>query len=181
VTADTHTATIFGLDPGSLPAWLSLVAGVAAGSIALRNLIHDRRDRRTSQAGKVAAWMGSDQQRDFVTKQQAPGPMGMSFPTLDVVWSDVTGAYLRNASELPVRDVQLDFHRGGEIAGITTVGLLPPSSEPEFHAAPGGADEVALRFRDARDRLWERDVHGRLTERPTGTRWYIARGEGATP
>lgn len=152
----TTTATILGLDRGSLPAWLSLVAGVIAGSIALRNLMHDRRDRRRSQAAKVACWWGEKSEQ-----VSHGGPRQWTITT--------PGGMVRNASELPVHDVTVRFSRDGKVVSRKPLAMLPPASDPLYvmptEYETGQEYVVTMDFRDSAGRLWHRQQDGRLTER----------------
>jgi hypothetical protein len=141
------------LDNGSLPAWLSLVAGVVAGSVALRNLVHDRRDRRRGQAGKVACWWGT------YTSARHNHPL--------------PGFLVRNASHLPVYDALVTMQYGREIPHEHLIPLVVPSNEAQYvppHEMdralrePHGPWSVTMTFRDQTGRWWRRDERGLLSQ-----------------
>jgi hypothetical protein len=158
-----------GPDWGDVPTWLGvlLVAAVAAFALLLYLREAERSGRaeavrldeeRRAQASRVCGWYG-----------RADGPAGPVF-----------GALLRNASELPVYDVVVEFHftsprLDGSVwtlaRGQSKRRLVPPGES--FIPAPDAmlrevveADPfvVSLSFRDAGNRRWLRDPDGVLSE-----------------
>lgn len=132
-------------------------------------------ERREAQAHQVAAWFGSDSDREETGK-------------LRPVW----GAFLRNASLLPVFDVRVFFHfvqqlssggvgarglswypidRGGPIEPIR---VLPPDERrfveipEEIRTMSDRCDAqtyvVAIHFTDAAGIRWVRDGRGELVD-----------------
>ena len=165
-------------DWGDVPTWLTTVSALAAGAliflIYLRAAERDRRldadrqaradDDRRTQAAQVCGWYGR-------TEGQLH-PQG----SLVHVW----GAFVRNASGLPIYDLGVEFHftsprmDGGvwTLARATSRRKIIPPGET-FVAVPEqmvrevmDSDQyvVALSFRDAANRRWFRDPDGVLTE-----------------
>jgi hypothetical protein len=180
---------------GDIPTWLATIAASTAGVVAYRVYrIEAGRDqlaadeRRKAQAGKVAAWYGN---RQDGTRLEGGAVQPQQVPNL--VW----GAYVRNASDLPVTDVTVSFYtppsaadnsttpegdsaEGWQIHTIHKV-ALPPSDNP-VHLA---IDETALRaysgdprndafhrveieFTDTLGTRWHRNSKGRLREITVG-------------
>ncbi|HEY4267282.1 MAG TPA: hypothetical protein VGM94_03725, partial [Galbitalea sp.] len=135
-----------GADAGSIPDWVAAIATVAAFGAAIVaaryaagafNLERDRegellRAKRTAQASLVAAWPDR-----FIPnwQQQQSGP--------DIAYEGISGAVamLRNASDVPVTNVHVDFTvvlnfaDGTKAAELSYLGgedlaVLPPGSEP---------------------------------------------------
>lgn len=158
------------VDWGNAPAWAALVAASLAAGFAGRNVWHDRRDRLQQQARKVAAWWGLSNDATF-----------RGFPRRG------SGAWLLNASDVPVYDVVVEWLHCGRVVEKRSRRVLPPSAEPEFvgilKAYSAGDTEAAeryqkvldaigevedgfdvrLSFRDAGGRRWTRYEDGRLT------------------
>jgi hypothetical protein len=187
-------------DWGDIPTWLATIAATAAGVVAYRVYrIEARRDqvsdqeRRSMQAGKVAAWYGSREQK--VTQRMPNSVQTYILP--EPVW----GAFLRNASDLPVSDVVVRFHLPSSPASDATGNgnmhtivkmVLPPNDAP-IHLP---IDEAALRifsddvredafhrveidFTDAQGFRWHRNIKGQLKEiTTTGTPWGRVSGGG---
>lgn len=154
------------LDNGSLPAWLSLVAALGAGGIALRNLMHDRSDRRKIQADKIGCWWGT---HDDVRT----GASGRQTVT---TWHS---ALVRNASALPVHDVRVHFDTPGRERMTVELPLLGPTSAPQPVYPPkldpseqaavlvegSMSFDVSMEFRDSAGRRWHRREDGELIQR----------------
>lgn len=163
------------IDWGSAPAWGALVAGTAAAVLAGRNVWHDRQDRQQQQARKVAAWWGMFESR--------PGPMQRRS----------SGAWLLNASEVPVYDVDVEWLYDSRVIGTHSRRVLPPAEREfayllkRYESGDAEAEErhrktlevvakvddgldVRLSFRDAAGRRWTRSENGRLarTDRRLG-------------
>ncbi len=157
-----------------MPAWLTVLFAGVAGAIALRNLRVDRLDRKREQAGKVAAWWGRRTERRTVHRNDGTQ---YSYEMQERV------AVLRNASELPVYDVQVRFQDDAGTMKSEAIGVLPPNDDRAFvHPPPDrivhhrtgqlqsinydeGTDYViSLRFRDANNRVWLRSAEGHLQE-----------------
>lgn len=160
---------------GDIPTWIAAVAAIGAGIIAYRVYWISAEDRRSAQAARVAAWYGL-WQHEAVLKMM-PNTFLKNRPP-EPAW----GAFLRNASDLPVYDVTVKFHypdSGGsaETPNVHTIhkSVLPPSDAP-IHMK---IDEIALRlysddprmdryhrveieFTDTQGARWHRDVKGRL-------------------
>jgi hypothetical protein len=139
-------------------------------AIELRESLEQRQrdadERRRGQAAKVTAWFAMD------PKYAVAGP-----------W----GAVIRNASDLPIFDVQVFFHYihetrpGGDWApvmrGATIEKILvfPPQSDrfveiPEdvrdqIHEVNDKIYVVSIEFTDAAGNCWERDPRGALIPR----------------
>lgn len=166
---------------GDIPTWLATIAATTAGIVAYRVYrIEAQRDRisewerRSAQAAKVATWYGSRQRQ--VTQRR--GDSVQTYTLAEPVW----GAFLRNASDLPVSDLVINFYFPGkndstETWNIHTINklTLPPNDAP-IHLE---IDETALRlysderkmdafhrveieFTDSQGIRWHRDVKGRL-------------------
>jgi len=158
------------VDWGNAPAWAALATASLAAGFAGRNVWHDRRDRLQQQASRVAAWWGLSNDPTF-----------RGFPRRG------SGAWLLNASDVPVYDVVVEWLHNGGVVEKRSRRVLPPSGEPEFVGIlkSYGSDDteaaeryqkvseaiaevedgfdVRLSFRDARGRHWTRDADGRLT------------------
>lgn len=176
VTAATSTADTglsWGdLDWGNVPTWVSLVAALFAASVAGRNLWVDRKDRRQAQAGKVAGWWGSERHESELA----------AHPRLERLmvgsrYYFMHGALLRNASDLPVYDLRIEFVRDQKIVKVHSEHVLSPTATPTLFQPPDDADSdelsgkldegpysIAVRFRDAAGRNWARSTDGRLKE-----------------
>lgn len=100
---------------------MSLLAALFAASVAGRNLLVDRQDRRQSQASQVAGWWGVDP--DYIPRKRLPLPPKQ-------------GALLRNASELPVYDLQVEFVRADGTSKLSDRQALPPTDSPSFVHPP---------------------------------------------
>ena len=164
---------------GDIPTWIATIAATVAGTIAYRVYrIEARRDqisdeeRRGAQASKIAAWYG------YRTESVIDTSRVQAINVEKPIW----GAYLRNASDLPVYDLTVRFYFPGtsESAGegdIYTVnkGVLPPSSTPilveydvtarRIYSSDPKTDafhRVEIEFTDTQGIRWHRDVKGRL-------------------
>lgn len=85
---------------------------------------------------------------------------------------------LRNASPLPLYNVQVFSHRYVDRETPVDdavedsrfdIGTLPPSEAPRVeiaHVSPTDSFVYALEFRDARGNMWHRDRRGQLIEGP---------------
>lgn len=158
------------LDFGDVPTWLATVGAFIAAYFALRafQAEQDRDERQEqadnrAQAEKVAAWVAT------VDDTRHPGIPG---------WT--AGFVIRNASELPVYDVDVTLFAGGDSWAVSIIRVLPPGTEEYPVPAPMIANltetvdedlqssdivemtSVILRFRDASGRLWSRDTSGVL-------------------
>lgn len=156
------------IDWGNAPSWGALLAATTAAAFAGRNVYVDRQDRRQEQAGKVAAWWGT-KLFEIETLSGSGRP-----PAFRQVYS-AGGAYLRNASALPVYDAVIEFFRDGQQVQLLERRVVPPREDPEFLEPEDADDEttppwersnspldVALHFRDAAGKRWYRSVDGRL-------------------
>ncbi|MDQ3308288.1 MAG: hypothetical protein M3499_08050 [Actinomycetota bacterium] len=164
------------VDWGNAPSWGALIAAVTAAGFAGRNVLVDVRDRQRAQAGQVAAWWGKSRLGDPGLGSLPPGKR--EFP----------GAWVRNASEVPVYGVEVVWLYAGKRHKSKTVRVLPPNDEPEFHAMPldrdpqspwhdlsveeqvqalldvaSGGMDVEVSFRDSENRRWLRSPSGALT------------------
>lgn len=159
---------------GDVPTWLGVFFAAAAGIVAFRLLrVEARRDDRLEedgrrwQASRVCAWYGT-----VLSQDEWPGGIAPSTRAVDF------GAWVSNASELPIFDVKVDFYAGRNHAGLqdnvrgsVAQNVVPPGqmflatrdqlikwvSSPDMY-------EVALTFRDASGRTWRRDINGILDE-----------------
>jgi hypothetical protein len=131
-------------------------------------------DRRSAQASKVAAWYGSRQQN--VTRRT-----GDTVQT-EIIPEPVWGAFLRNASDLPVYDVHVRFEFpltgiDDEIWNSRTFErqVLPPSDTPIHEKIDVGAlraysgdremdaqVRLVIEFTDSQGIRWHRDIKGCL-------------------
>lgn len=166
------------------PAWIEAGATVAAvGAAIVAGLyaaraygIEHRRDRRhddearVAQAQLVAGWWG-----------EGPAPAGEPPEQLrrrawGLVNKPPEGIFLRNASQVPVVEVDIVVRRPDTKAEIDKifVGVLPPSATPVFQLASdsarswyaampeGETPEVMLFFTDSAGRRWGRMPDGSL-------------------
>lgn len=177
---------------GDAPSWGALAFTILAARIAYRVYrIESRRDQRAeeerrgresegrqSQAALVCAWYG----QSGVTE---PSPLGR------VVVRHEWGAYVRNASPLPIYGLRIAFYYLSDSDGPARRAeierpLIAPSPEPVFiHPGvelrvPAGTSAgeppvvteainrfgVTVEFTDAANRRWLRDLQGCLLERP---------------
>ncbi|MBC6456366.1 hypothetical protein [Actinomadura sp. HBU206391] len=198
------------LNWGDVPTWAGVTAAVAAGIVGFflfriesrrdaraehdrqlaaedrhaaaedrRRAEEDRRaeieDARRAQADKVAAWFGSFEEPN------RPRPRTPEYLT------DRYGAYIRNASDLPIYDVRVEFyyvqdrtdgtsgwdpiHRGSSVEELRAI----PPQGTEFVDMPQGirrqvddiSDEMyvtGIEFRDSAGNRWARDPRGQLQE-----------------
>lgn len=183
----THLAArgwLDGVDLGDLPTWVgaaialgSLVVTVAAliyakqAATATRTMLNVEADRdrkrdeaeARAQAALVSGWYGLYANHP----QETFGPH-----------SDFWGAFVRNASPLPVYDLRAEFFyraENGMVAGMrgsTDYGTLPPTDTPVYLRADlqmlrNVGDErdvfvVAFAFRDSAGRKWRREHDGTL-------------------
>jgi hypothetical protein len=139
-------------------------------ALAEQRWLDHRAERDRAQAELVAAWPISERE----TFQK-------------VVQRGVVGAAVRNASALPVYDVEIVYHDPPAAWAATRwVRVVPPAGAPEVYAGfdseetvgepsrgrvnPDGSIRLAasaqmaveLRFTDAGGRRWQRDAHGAL-------------------
>lgn len=80
------------------------------------------------------------------------------------------GAWLRNASEVPVYDMHIRWYlSGGEECGRESIAVLPPTDHPHFVRLSTPPENfgtdlfVRVAFRDASGRGWVRAEDGRLS------------------
>ena len=158
-------------DWGDIPTWIAAVAAIGAGVIAYRVYAESVEERRSAQASKIAAWYGY--KTESVIDTSRVQPIHVEKP----IW----GAFLRNASDLPVYDVTVDFYSPDSDDSAHTIHkrTLPPSDAP-IHVK---IDNIALRlysddpkmdryhrveieFTDTQGIRWHRDVKGRLKRKP---------------
>jgi len=172
-------------DWGDIPTWLATIAAIAAGAVAYNVYrIESRRDqvsaeeRRSMQAAKVAAWYGSRQGGPITTW------IGGTVQTHTAPRS-VWGAFLRNASDLPVADLTVKFYFSAPGADASDAGnpytvmteILPPNDEPvhmpideavlrTYSSDPkvDGFHCVEIEFTDTQGVRWHRDFKGRLKD-----------------
>lgn len=164
----------------------ALVAAIVAAVVAQKVYnIESERDERTAeerrvrfeaerrgQADKIAAWYAW-------LPQHHSGNPGIDFRT-PFGWS----AFVRNASDLPIYDVDVEFYYvvpdapDGNVPGrrgtIDRIPVLPPQDEVAKIAPSEMLDQVAaeaqdnhavaIEFRDATGTRWRRDIYGKLTE-----------------
>ncbi|WP_238015291.1 hypothetical protein KZZ52_49595 [Dactylosporangium sp. AC04546] len=106
-----------------------------------------------------------------------------------IITRGVVGAAVRNASQMPVYDMEIVFRDPPAAwTAIRRVRIVPPSQQPEVYAgfdqeqtegpverdrinedgtirlAPSADMHVELRFTDLRGRRWQRDDRGVLTQ-----------------
>lgn len=168
----------------------AIAGGVFAASAWRRERRRDEvrdEERRSEQAGKVAAWPHAQRVRLDTTDQETPDD-----------WCEGNryahhwDVLLLNASALPVYDVQVQWHwRRVDISGIDrVVPVLVPSSEPATSPAPwhalqewvhqydiserdreppstAVALQVSINFTDASGRRWKRTHAGELMDLTT--------------
>lgn len=166
-----------------LPGWfesgatlVGVGAAIVAGFYAARAfLIEQRRERRwddaqlSAQASLVAAWWGEGPE----LKRPEPGTVHAAAWGL---MGTPEGIWLRNASEVPVTDVDVVVRRPDlrmEIDWIN-LGVLGPSREPRFQrttksaaglyrALPHGMiPDVLVFFTDSSGNRWTRTTNGAL-------------------
>jgi hypothetical protein len=185
---------------GDIPTWLATIAASVAGVVAYRVYrIEAQRDqmsdqeRRSAQASKVAAWYGSQQrieaQRDQMSDQERRSAQASKVPAWygsqqRTVAEPIWGAFLRNASDLPVFSVWVTFHFVGpndsiENWKIQTIKklILPPGDAPihleidenalrEYFKNPKmySSHRVEIEFTDVQGVRWHRDMRGGLQD-----------------
>ena len=170
---------------GDIPTWLATIAATVAGIVAFNVYrIEAGRDqvseleRRSAQAAKVAAWYGSTSQEVMRRRGDSVQTQTVSVP----VW----GAFLRNASDLPVSDVAVRFllpssgaDDSADARSLHRINkdILAPNNEPihleiaEVVLRTYSDDEredafhrVEIEFTDTQGIRWQRDVKGRLKD-----------------
>jgi hypothetical protein len=161
------------LDWGDVPTWVgaltTLGALIAAGALVKVELRRDRRTEREAQ-----------QRRDGQARAEQAD--------LVAAWKDQkdsdSWATIRNGSELPVYDVELElFETTGTVRQYTVeVGVVPPSDHMDIWVvqnsvgtdvhSPGRPREfaVSITFRDTAGREWKRDTAGVLHQTGGPTR-----------
>lgn len=157
------------LDWGSVPAWagvgvsfFALISAVFGAVQAIRayrlqrraeqrakqDLEKRHREERSAQAAKVSVWIS-----------QLNGDPG----TLRTMILN-----LRNASELPVYQVEARIYVDGDPRDSLSVPVLPPDTEPLRRPAPQSATDSAnaieLIFTDSAGVVWRRTSWGELQE-----------------
>lgn len=170
IGAATWANCRWGTGPDTLPGWieaLSTFAAFIAAVIAVRYTkrvfeIEQKRDerldedRRSAQASTVAAWVGI--KTIHIEKERDSWR-----PARDV---EQYGYFLRNASELPVTN--LEFRTGKMLESFESLDVLPPGDEPLFirldqnvvnDFTNDGVESppVTLSFTDAAGHRWIRD------------------------
>lgn len=195
---------------GDVPTWVGVFAAIAAGVVGVflyrieskrdqraeddrrlaaedrraaaedrRRAEEDRRaeieDARRAQADKVAAWFGSVEEASRA-RARMPGYFTRRY-----------GVYIRNASDLPIYDVRVEFyyvqdrtdgtsawdprHRGSSVEKLRAI----PPQGTEFVDMPEAirsqVDDISeamymagIEFRDAAGNRWKRDPRGQLQE-----------------
>jgi hypothetical protein len=185
VSAASHHNAVR-VDWGDAPTWINIVVTAIALCAAIRGArtaqkvyeIESQRDEvaaderrarsgaeRRTQADKVAAWC---------TQWEVPlTPSGQQFEY---------GAIIKNASDLPIYDITVEFcyirQTAGGVSSRRSAYPIPVIPPQETERA--GADElmgrstdqlghvnyaVAIEFRDTAGIRWRRDIHGKLAER----------------
>lgn len=163
---------------GDIPTWLATAAATAAGAVAYRvyqvekqrDLVSDE-ERRGAQAAKIAAWYGFVLQDVTRRRENSVQQDTESEP----VW----GAFLRNASDLPVYDVIVTYKypsSGEQVDNVVEV-VLPPNDAPihltireatlRLFSPDPRADayhRVEIKFTDSQGARWHRDLRGQLKE-----------------
>ena len=173
-------------DPrGNYASWLAAIATVAAflaaiiaafyaaGAFRLESERENRwlEEQRRAQASLVAAWIGS-------AELPIVGGGGFS-PYAEAAMrasNTAEGVYLRNASDVPVTQLQYRLFLGFQPCGTRWYGTFPPAADPIFvpfrdadttlandgSQVIGGEYEVGISFRDAAGYIWYRAPNGRL-------------------
>jgi arabinogalactan oligomer/maltooligosaccharide transport system substrate-binding protein len=171
----------FKIQLGDLPTWLGVILAAVGGVVAYLLYIREtRRDERAAaerrerdaearraQAALVSAW----HETEIRSVRSLKHPRSKPLPTA------VDGAQVRNASELPVYDVAIDFYAidGDKMLDVGEISkrVIPPGTvfvdaPPEFTIGTEQIEEfaVAISFRDAAGRRWTRYANGILDEDP---------------
>ena len=157
---------------GDVPTWIGAVAtvgalagaAVAAGIAYRLYRIESTRDqeaaneRRRAQATRISGWYGLTTYREDLPRSKSRQ-----------FWK----ATVRNASDLPVYDVRIEFRKTvtrdgappeGAVPGHKDIPVLPPGTEQLDGPDDGRDYSVALRYRDAAGVVWYRDAQGLLAE-----------------
>jgi hypothetical protein len=137
----------------------ALLVSAAVFRVQLTDRWRLRADQARAQAEQVSGWLTVDRE--------------------EKLWT----AHLRNGSTQPVYDVLYVVHDGceGDAAMPEFIPVLPPETtwswaldlwaDPKDDSDPRASHVNAcpyMTFRDGRERTWQRDVHGRLTQIPAG-------------
>lgn len=170
---------------GDVPTWLGALVTAAALIAAFKvykiesdrdaRAATERREQfqaeRRAQADKVAAWYA------YFRPQYSSAPM-TAFR--EQGWA----AFIRNASDLPIYDVEIDFYYvipnapPGNVpsrrGSSDQIPVVPPQEETYIKTPSGVLDQVdaeskanhsvAIEFRDTAGARWRRDIYGKLTE-----------------
>jgi hypothetical protein len=174
-------AVAVGMDSehGSIADWVAALATVAAfiaavlagrTAVALWRIESGRdEERRTQdkqqQAVQIAAWYGPKTWRPTpppAAPGQPPAPNPKDF-----------GVWLRNASQVPIRDMIVRvIGSDGNAVYTQSIGTVPPSEEPVFAPAPQQMRSflwaqhwscaAEILFVDAGNQPWTRESSGRL-------------------
>ena len=146
----------------SLAFMAAAVAAIYAARVYKRESARERRleeAQRRAQASLISGWV------DTVQRRADPRPsVGREYETVACV-------YLRNASELPVFEVEIAL-RGTSVQPDPTVALevLPPSDKPklvgpeDFDFDWDGDGRVSLTFTDSSGKTWRRLANGQLLD-----------------
>lgn len=182
---------IAGADGGSYADWLAatatlaafgaavIAARYAAGAFELETQREARwvENQQRAQASLVAAWPDKKYFERDIPSAQIRRLAGIT----------KHGAYVRNASDLPVNDCEVaalvtqvrpDYPEPVEWTPITqAIGLVPPSDEPRFYEIDSLTDrlsnvheqhavtiEIEFTFVDNTGIRWRRDTRGKLSE-----------------
>jgi arabinogalactan oligomer/maltooligosaccharide transport system substrate-binding protein len=162
---------------GDAPTWLGVVLAAVGGFVALRLYVReaDRDERaaeerrardleaRRAQAALISAWYDIQEQE---YRSNLDGEMRYTYR-----W----GAYLRNASELPVYEVKIDFYAvvegierpaGTESRRVVPPGLIFVQTPWDLATFPQESTMdsyvVSITFRDTAGQRWTRDTNGQL-------------------
>lgn len=184
---------------GDVPTWGAMVFAVAAVIVGYRVYrIEHERDERTDADRRARA--NEERQAQAALVSAWPGSTTFHAIPIDPYPTTAWGAYIRNASQLPVYTVKIVFwyqhpqsSEREERASIIRP-LVEPSTEPLFVTRPeelrkpSSTDErgypvfteainqfvVSLEFTDTAGRRWRRDVDGSLHQ-------LTAQAGGASP
>jgi hypothetical protein len=177
---------------GDLPSWALVLVSLCALTFAL---ISARWSHRAFVASTVAAERAERARQE--TSEQAQASLVTAWPISEretfqkVIERGVVGAAVRNASSMPIHNVEIVYRdEGAGWSATRRLHIVPPSDEPQVFAGfdeeestgavapervnqdgsvklvPSAEMRVEIRFADAFGRRWTRDDNGVLAPAP---------------
>jgi hypothetical protein len=172
-------------DLGDVPTWIGAVAAIVTVMVTIFALIFAKRAAEATRA-MLDVESARDREREQAEARGQAELISAWYGFFDdypgaamSTYNDYWGAYIRNASPLPIYDLEIEFFYKGSDGNVTgprstlNAGMVPPTDSPGFAPAPlemlrnvENRDPyvVAITFRDSAGRRSRRDHDGVLAE-----------------